>query len=158
MNRSSMRVLLRRFLLLAFATVLFYGCDKGPRDINFNKENCDNCSMTIADPRFAAQIVTEKGKTYVFDAVECAAAFVNDKRVEEKDIAGIWVMNYNEPGQFINAQKAWYLRHESIASPMGMNLASFKDEASFRELEKETGGILLRWLGLRLLIAKEWSD
>lgn len=135
---------------------LLVACSPGPREIDLGKEECAHCKMTVADARFAAELVTNTGKIHVYDAVECMAAAVNDQTVLEEDINSIWVMRHDEPGTFIDAAKAWYLRHEDIRSPMGMNLAAYETEAKYATEQQRIGGELYRWTGVRLLVAKEW--
>jgi copper chaperone NosL len=89
--------------------------------------------------------------------VECLAATVNAKTVPEDEISSIWVMRYDAPGTFVDAAKAWYLRSEDMRSPMGMNLAAFETEAQYTAAAKQHEGLQYRWLGLRLLVAKEWE-
>jgi copper chaperone NosL len=136
--------------------VLLAACSPGPRDIDLGKEECAHCKMTVTDARFAAQLVTNTGKIHVYDAVECMAAAVNDNTVLEEDINSIWVMRHDAPGTFIDAAKAWYLRHEDIRSPMGMNLAAFETKTKYASEQQRIGGELYRWTGVRLLVAKEW--
>jgi copper chaperone NosL len=150
------------FITVAVAvigTVLFTfaGCTNGPRDIDYGKEECAHCRMTIADSRFAAELVTTRSKVYVYDAIECLAATLNDKTIPEENVASIWVMRYDKPGVFIDAAKAWYLRSDLIRSPMGMNLSAFETEQQYAAVEAQADGLLLRWTGVRLLIAKEWK-
>ncbi|MBI5648456.1 MAG: nitrous oxide reductase accessory protein NosL [Ignavibacteriae bacterium] len=145
-------------VLVCFLPLLFTGCSQGPRDIDMGREACANCSMTITDARFAAELVTSTSKVYVFDAIECLAAYINDAKVNEADIASLWTMRHDAPGTFTDAAKAWYLRADGIQSPMGMHLAAFENEPAFSEARKKEGGELLRWTGVRLRVAKEWDD
>ena len=147
-----------RIALLLLPVALLAACSSGPRDIDYGKELCAHCSMAITDTRFAAELLTDKSKVYVFDAVECMAAFVNDAKVPEARVGSMWVMDHGHPGTFIDAAKAYYLQAEQIQSPMGMNLAAFATEDDWKAARQRLGGKLYRWLGLRLLIAKEWSE
>lgn len=137
--------------------LLLAACNPGPRDIDLGREECAHCKMTVADARFAAELVTKKGKIHVYDAVECMAAAVNAKDIPEEDINSMWVMRYDEPGTLIDAAKAWYLRHEEVKSPMGMNLAAYETKAAYAAAAAKNNGKQYRWLGVRLLIAKEWD-
>lgn len=42
-----------------------------PTPIKLNTDNCDYCKMTIADLRFASELITEKGKVYKYDDLSC---------------------------------------------------------------------------------------
>lgn len=162
--------------------MLIAGCDRGPREISFGKEECAHCRMTVTDPRFAAELVTTTSKTYVYDAVECMAAFLNEKKIPESDVASLWVMRHDQPGDFINAEKAWYRRAEDVKSPMGLDCAAYVSEEDYRKACRRAGeaepptaasvdssrtegaeaadllagaGSLYRWTSVRLLAAKE---
>lgn len=140
-----------------FAILLFLaGCGKGPREISFGRENCAHCGMTVTDRRFAAELVTGKGKVYVFDAIECMAGFLSEGKVGDAEVASVWAMMLDKPGEFTDGAKAWYLRSERIQSPMGMHLAAFPDRMSAEKSQKENPGLLFRWYGVRLLVAREW--
>jgi copper chaperone NosL len=62
----------------------------GPGAIHYDTHACDHCRMTIADPKFAAQLVTRTGKIYRFDDPACLASFVQSRQVAERDTHGIW--------------------------------------------------------------------
>lgn len=146
--------------IIALAVITLFavtGCNPGPRDIDLGHEECAHCKMTVSDARFAAELVTKKGRIHVYDAVECMAAAVNDKDVPEEEVSSIWVMAYDRPGTMIDAAKAWYLRHEEVKSPMGMNLAAYENEAEYAAAAQRNDGKLFRWLGVRLLVAREWE-
>jgi hypothetical protein len=56
--------------------LLLPGCDSGPQPINFGKDSCAECNMTIVDKRFGAEFVTGKGKVFKFDDVNCMVEFI----------------------------------------------------------------------------------
>ena len=42
---------------------IFFSCSpKGPEKINFGKDQCELCKMGIEDPKFATELITEKGR------------------------------------------------------------------------------------------------
>jgi copper chaperone NosL len=155
----SRSVLLSATALLAFVPIVLImaGCKSGPRDISFGKEHCEECSMTISDHRFAAEVVTKKGRRFTFDAIECMAAYLNADKVAQDEVESLWVMDFHSPGSFIDGAKAYYLQSDAIQSPMRMHLAAFPDEKTVNEIQVQKAGRLLRWTGVRLLVAKEWE-
>lgn len=106
--------------------------------------------MAIADKRFAAEVITKKGRVYKFDSVECMVAYYNEN---EEYIKKAYVANFSNPEEFIEAEKAIYVRSQEIRSPMGMNLSAYKD----MERAKSVKGEILDWKGLRELIKKEYK-
>ncbi|MBL0174007.1 MAG: nitrous oxide reductase accessory protein NosL [Ignavibacteria bacterium] len=143
-------------IVLLAGLALIAGCRSGPREIAFDKETCAHCAMTISDRRFASELVSKKGKMFTFDAIECAAAFIDGDDFDAEDVASVWTMDFSRPGTMIDGEKAWFLQSDSIPSPMGMHLAAFEKQAVCEQHRARLGGKSYRWIGLRLLVAKEW--
>ncbi len=94
---------LSRIILLIF---LLVSCKVEPQPIEFGHDACHFCTMGIADPIFAAEIVTVKGKVYKYDSIECLIRSHKEMNTENKFIL---VMDYTNPGTFINAEDATFL-------------------------------------------------
>ncbi|MEO0202507.1 MAG: nitrous oxide reductase accessory protein NosL [candidate division WOR-3 bacterium] len=122
-----------------------------PEPIKINEDVCNLCKMVIMDKKFAAQIITKKGKVYKFDSIECMIAYYNKN---EKDIEKAYVTNFLNPDEFIDAKNAVYLRAPEIKSPMGMNLSAYKSLDDASKVSKE--GEILDFEKLRNLIKKEF--
>jgi len=121
-------------------------CSRAPEPIQYGKDACTHCRMTIMDKRFAAEIVTAKGKIFKFDAAECMADFLKEKpeiAANEKSI--FLVSDFNHPGQFVDARKSFFLNDNSLASPMGGNLAAFTSENSAKSIQKDKFARLYDW-------------
>jgi len=67
--------------------LLFISCSTKPQPIQYGKDVCDHCKMTIVDQKFGGEIVTKKGKAYKFDDLICMAKFLGTGSVKEDDIA-----------------------------------------------------------------------
>ncbi len=102
------------FILLL---VLCLSCSIGPKSIDYGHVGCHFCSMTIVDQQHAAQLVTQKGKVFNFDAIECMLNQL--KKEDQSEIALFLVNDYEQPGELVDATKATYLISENIPSPMG---------------------------------------
>ncbi len=134
---------LKNITCLVSLMVLFSACDNGPRPIRYGEDACDFCRMTIVDQQHAAQVVTQKGRAYKYDAIEC---MINDlKRWDSGEIKHYLVSDYKNPGNLTDATKANYLVSEAIPSPMGAFLSAFSDEASRRKIFDSVGGQMLEW-------------
>ncbi len=118
-------------LIAALAGVLLVFCEPAAEAIQFGEDACSYCSMGIADPSFAAEIVTEKGRVYKYDSIEC---MVRSYRKMDNEPAMVLVMDYSDPGTFINAKRAHFLMSSETRSPMGANLSAFEEEASIVEM------------------------
>jgi copper chaperone NosL len=126
--------------LLLLATA----CSQEPAEIHYGSDECAHCKMMITDDQFASQIVTEKGKAYKFDAIECMAAYQRE-RGNELENAKLYVSNYNVGGTWLNAKEAQFVKSEVVNSPMGESLLAFPSEKEAREHVAEKSGTLLKW-------------
>jgi len=144
-------------ILIFSVSSLFASCANGPDEIIYGKEDCAHCKMTIADNKFAAQLVTHKRKVYKFDAIECMAGYIIEGKVPKEDIGGMWVNVFNKPGGFSVAEKSHYVQSDNIASPMGLFLSAYTTKEEAEKMIADKGGKLLYWDGVKLLVAKEWE-
>lgn len=108
----------------------FFSCgQKDPDPIKLNSDNCDNCGMTISNPKFAAVLFTTKGRTYKFDDISCLLDYKNDNK--EKAIgAGLYVSNFLNDNKLLPVEIAVYIKGDNVKSPMGGNIAAFNDRES----------------------------
>ena len=105
--------------------LLFFNCNVSPKPIDYGSDGCHFCKMTIVDKVHAAEIVTQKGKVYKFDATECMVNF--NEEFDTSEIALYLSNNYTEPEQLIDATKATFLISKNIPSPMGAFLSAFEN-------------------------------
>ncbi|MFC0771349.1 nitrous oxide reductase accessory protein NosL [Terrimonas alba] len=124
--------------IAAIVLLLLTACNHKPEKIAFGKDNCAECKMTIMDPKFAAEIVTKKGKIYKFDDAHCVATFMKRRGVEMGDIHQTLFVDYNNGDEFIRVKDAEFVVSSQLKSPMGGNAAAFKNKA---EAEKKAAGI-----------------
>lgn len=137
-----------KFILLFFCGLLA-ACSSGPEPIQYGKEACAHCKMTIMDKRFAAEVITAKGKVYKFDAVECMAAFLKDNPTLANDPQSSFLINdFEHPGVFSDARKAWFLHDASLTSPMGANLAAFINRSVAEGAQHDPTGKVYNWSAL----------
>lgn len=117
--------------------MLVVACSTNPQPIAYGSDACSFCQMTIVDRQHAAQIVTVKGKSYKYDAIEC---MLNDYRKWKRpEVAHFLVSDYSSPGELTNAITAHYLISEEIPSPMGEFLTAFAEKEKLSDLEVVKG-------------------
>jgi len=105
--------------------------------------------MSIVDQRFGGEVVTQKGKVYKFDAVECMINYLDQDEVDETKINLILTNTYDAPGVLMNAPDCFYLKSKNMPSPMGMFLNPFESTAEAIKNQEENTGTILRWDELR---------
>lgn len=133
-------------LFSVIVLIFFTSCKNEMRAIDYGKDNCEQCRMTVMNPQYGAGILTSKGKVFTFDAGECLIRYVKANGFNEKDM--YFVSNYTNPGSLIDATKSVFLHGDSIQSPMGGNLAAFNDVAAAQKIRNELGGEILSWIDL----------
>lgn len=106
------------FILL----IILSGCiNQDPVEIHLHSEECAHCKMVISDHQFASQMVSEKGKAYLFDAVECLVAFTIQNPEITKS-AAIYLPDYINPGSWFSPENSVVYRSADVKSPMGLSL------------------------------------
>jgi copper chaperone NosL len=135
-----MKTILGAALLTLF---LVTSCKVEPEEINYGKDGCHFCSMTIVDNQHASELVTAKAKVYKYDAIEC---LINDlKRRDSTEVGMLLVNDYSHPGDLISAETATFLISEGVPSPMGAFLSGFSNKADAEAVKSENGGELFDW-------------
>jgi copper chaperone NosL len=131
----------------------FVSCKVEPQKINYGKDHCAFCEMTVVDKTHASEYVTKKGKSYIFDSIECLAQQINREN-NTSDLAFVLVSDYLNPGELIDAKKATYLISNKIKSPMGANLSAFDSLENAKKIQQEFGGTLYTWQQLKAKFKK----
>jgi copper chaperone NosL len=140
--------------LISFAVLLLIliSCSNQPEPINYGEDECEFCKMMVMDKRYGAELVTDKGKIYKFDSIECLVGYIDNKKLDKTNFLSVWVGNYSNPGNLIDAQKAIYLKNDEIRSPMGLNVLAVENQDQFNSIFNENGGMQLEWNNLFSLV------
>jgi copper chaperone NosL len=101
--------------------------------------------MTLADPRYAGQLVTTTGKVLPFDDVGCLATFVATGGIAGEDIHSVWFHDFAQPDSLLDGRAAVFLQHDSIRTPMDYGIVALRRGAAADSLAAATGGRLLTW-------------
>lgn len=144
--KKQKRYNMKQFSLIVIICVLF-GCSKAAEPINYGKDMCHFCKMTIVTKTHAAQMVTSKGKQFKFDAIECMINFLEPKQdlIPESQLL---IVNYVTPGTMIDAKQASYMISEKISSPMGANLTGFDSIESAKKVVNSNSAKYYDWNGV----------
>ena len=131
----------------SFAITLLSSCaNNEAQPINYNKDNCDNCKMTIVDNRFASEIITSKGKAFRFDDISCMIEYNNDNK-EKMGGANYFVTDFYTH-TLLNVKSLTFIEGEEVASPMGGNIASFSNKDSSVNYAKNIKGTITQWASI----------
>ena len=130
-------------LVAIFSFITLVSCSKEKQPIAYGEDSCDFCKMTIVDQIHGAEIVTDKGKVYKFDALECLIDFKQEMVKETPE--QFFTNHYLVPSELISAQTAIYLISENIPSPMGEFITAFPNREQAQKVQLEKGGAIYTW-------------
>ncbi len=129
-----------------FAILFFFtSCSSQPQAFKLGEDACSYCKMTISDNRFGAELITQKGKIYKFDDTHCLLAFEKENTVPVKDVKEVYLINFEEPHNFIPAQKAFILYSKDLKSPMGGHAAAYSTAAALQKDLQLLNGKMVTW-------------
>ena len=131
------------------AFLLVAGCgEPKPATIVYGTDECRHCHMTIADPQFAAELVTRKHKAYRFDDAGCLAAFVAAGDVPGTEIHSLWVNDFLAPDSMLRVEDAVFLQTDSVRTPMNTRVIALRPGPRADSLRAAWNGELLNWQGV----------
>ena len=142
-----------KITVFAFLALVAVSCTSEPRPIEYGKDMCEFCKMTVVDKQHGAQLVTNKGRIYVFDAIECMARYVDEQGDAQN--AHELVNDYQSPGTLIAADDAHYLICKNIPSPMGAFLSAFATKEKVSETQSIKGGETYSWSEIKSQFKRE---
>ena len=140
------------WMVLVLIGLTYISCEIKSQPISYGKDVCKYCSMIIVDKQHGSEVVTEKGKVFKFDSIECLLNFSNG--ADQSEVAMKLGNHYGEPGELIMLEEASFLISEGLPSPMGAFLTAFESEAMAEEAKKKFGGKIYNWDEL----LEHWKD
>lgn len=142
---------------LIILTLMLYivACQSNPEPIVYGEDNCENCKMTISDPKYGAELITDKGKIFKFDSVECLADY--SRKIGSQSIASMWVTDLKTPESLINTKDAFYILSDNLRSPMGLNLSAFSKIEDLDNAISEFSGSKISWDEILNYVSDKWN-
>ena len=136
---------MKRYLSIIALLIFLASCSADPRPIAYGQDGCHHCKMTLMDPKFGGELVTEKGKVFVFDDVNCMLQFMDSEDGKTQLYKHILVTDFVNPGVLLDASLAFYLKSEEFKTPMASQIVAFPDYDMLKEHKSKTGGVYLAW-------------
>ena len=128
-------------LLFALPFLASLSCqESGPKDFLLEKDQCDNCKMTISDINYATELITEKGRVYKFDDISCMTMYENSEADKVKN-AKKYVIDV-PTGKFLELSKATLITGGNIKSPMCGNTQAFASKEAAQKAATTLGASL----------------
>ncbi|MFZ6010013.1 MAG: nitrous oxide reductase accessory protein NosL [Bacteroidota bacterium] len=125
--------------------LLMISCSTEPEPLQYGKDSCHACKMTLVDNKFGAEVVTKKGKIFKFDDTNCLINFLNNGQLTDEDIKHYLITDFASPGVLIDAKTAFYVKSVEIKSPMASNVAAFQNKTNLESQNDSWKGIELSW-------------
>lgn len=134
-----------KYFSLAALLIILASCSADPRPIAYGQDGCHHCKMTLMDPKFGAELVTEKGKVFVFDDVNCMLQYMDSEEGNTQTYKHVLVTDFLNPGVLLDANVAFFLKSEEFKTPMASNVVAFPDYDLLQDHKKKSGGVYLAW-------------
>ena len=138
--------------LLFYLSVLQYSCNLSPEPINYGKDECEYCRMLISDNRYGSEVITDKGKIYKFDSIECLVEYALEQNILGDEKQTFLVTDFSNPLKLVDAKSAFYVHNDNIRSPMGLNVSAFGNESDMQKFFSDNNGRKIIWLDVIELI------
>lgn len=122
------------FIFFSFI-VVFAGCKSGgnldqPPTIRCGEDPCDECFMLINEARYAAAYVVKSGEARRFDDIGCLLIY---HKKHQENVAYFWVNDFNSQ-KWLNARNAFFVKSDSIQTPMGFGIIAFASEKTANDV------------------------
>jgi copper chaperone NosL len=130
-------------LLFALSFCFFSCTDAKAVPIKLNVDNCDFCKMSIADGKYGAEVITQKGRAYKFDDIMCMVNYSKENAATK--IKAYYVHNFTQDNNLIPAETAFFISGGDIHSPMGGNIIGFSSESDAKEIAKKLNAEMTTW-------------
>lgn len=136
------------FCVLLLSAILMQSCSRSFEAIDYGKDACGHCRMTIMDDRYAAEMITQKGKVYKFDDVICMIQFGQGQGDTEGSL--FYVEDYlKKKDGALEVEEAVFLKSEFFSSPMNGNYAAFASAEDATRLKDSLGAERFKWSDIR---------
>lgn len=107
-----------------------------PPTIRYGEDLCSACGMIVNQAPYAAAYRTTAGEVRLFDDLGELAAY---HRQQQESVQTFFVHEY-ETGQWIAAERAFYVSTRGLRTPMGYGIAALSSEAAAQTLAQRLNG------------------
>lgn len=128
-----------------FAVSCLSSCNVEPENIVLGKDNCSFCKMTISDPRFGSEIVTNTGKIFKFDDILCMKHFMQSTQIDWSKNKRIYFADYCGAHGLVPVGESHLLKSSELKCPMNGGLAASANYDSLNILKASLQGAIIKW-------------
>jgi copper chaperone NosL len=132
-------------VMLLFLSLSLFSCANNTKavPIKLNVDNCDFCKMSIADGKYGAEVLTEKGRTYKFDDIMCMTNYCKEN--SKTKISAYYVHDFTQDNVLIPAPMAHFISGGAVKSPMRGGVVAFSSEKDAKEFGTKLNAELITW-------------
>ncbi len=127
-------------IILLLSGILLSACSVKPRPIQEGVDNCAFCKMTVMEKQYAAEIVTNTGKVFVFDDAKCMKIFIRENTIPREEMELILISDFNDPEQLLPADKAILFTSDKLRTPMNGKTVALSDSNALKALQESMEG------------------
>jgi copper chaperone NosL len=131
--------------LASLAIVALHSCSVKPAPFQYGKDLCDDCKMTVMDPKFGGEILTKKGRVFKFDDAHCLSHYIKSGNLKPEDIAQTVFVDYNNKQNFLDVKSSYFVVSPQLKSPMNSNAAAFASKEKAVAKAAATAGQVKTW-------------
>ncbi|NHZ71570.1 MAG: hypothetical protein GWP17_00575 [Aquificales bacterium] len=125
-----------------------------PPEILYGQDPCEQCSMIINEPRFAASYVTTSGDVRRFDDI--GGMLLYDQQYQE-NVHIFWVHDFNTE-EWFNAADAAIVHSPQLVTPMAWGLVAFANQTDAEQFAADNDGTVTTFAALQQEIASGVLD
>jgi copper chaperone NosL len=145
---SNFQIFKSSIVFILFIPFLF-SCNTKPQPLVIGKDECYFCKMPVADTKFGAEIITEKGKLYKFDDTGCLINYLKIGLGANEKIKNLLNVDYTSNQNFLNVNTSVFLVSEKFHTPMNSGIAGFSSRIKAEIFLKDFPGEILTWQQLQ---------
>ena len=132
--------------------------EQQPVAIKYGADKCAWCDRTIDDNHFGSTLVTQDGRVFKFNSIECLMAFHIQPTVPNESFQASWVCDFNNPGHLIRAGQASFVQTTNKQSPNGVGLFAFSSDNDAIGFSGTNGGRTLKWDEVKKVVKAAWFE
>ncbi len=146
---------MRYCLLTLIFGLLLAACQPENRPVRIGEE-CAHCRMQITAPQYAAELVTKKGRQYVFDDLSCLVRFLNEEPAIAGQAAQLLAADYRQPTRWVPVTEAAFVRSAQLRTPMNGQTVALATDTAAQTLSQQLrpAGTPLTWPQLQRELAR----
>lgn len=114
-----------------------------PVEILPEADECATCMMAVQNLPLASEITLRNGEVRKFDDIGCMARYVKRKRLEDRQIKGMFVHDL-PTGRWLPLERATLVQSQ-YPTPMRYGLVAFASPAGVKTLAPKYRGKVVTW-------------